>query len=250
MTHSINKAAAAATVFVLFAAVPALAADGDEGASAIAPCIELAYETRASAWLCTPAGLTVFTNDEQGGMTSEFTAVEPAVPALWESSEPSVLYDDYDGWCENGSVCHREISFYIEETKGNAAYGNAAGVIGTFDVILRTSLNGRQPQFRISLIWDQGPTLHFGGVAASCFEVVDNWPDSHCGTEGAGAPTIGPGGWRWNSDTLFGNRLNDNSDYYGAVNGDFRAEGYNIPFAIGQLESTRFFCAPNTNCRF
>jgi len=36
----------------------------------------------------------------------------------------------YDTWCECGTVCHREISAYIEETKRNAAYGNQDGAIG------------------------------------------------------------------------------------------------------------------------
>jgi hypothetical protein len=102
----------------------------------------------------------------------------------------------------------------------------------------------------ITLIWDSGPTLNFQGVVADCFEVVDNWPDSDCGTHWGGAPTIGPSGWRWDSGTLYGNRLDDVSSYYGAVNGSFRASGYSQTFYLGQLEGARFFCPANSRCRF
>jgi hypothetical protein len=99
--------------------------------------------------VCTPAGLTFLTRDANGRLTRAFTAVEPAVPARMERGTVGVLADDYDSWCENGSICTRNVTLFISETKGNAAYGDLTGVIGTFDVVLRTNLNGRQGQWKL-----------------------------------------------------------------------------------------------------
>lgn len=65
-------------------------------------------------------------------------------------------------------MCTRKITDYVSETKGNAAYGDADGVIGSFDVVLRTNLNGRQPQWVGSLIKDSGPPIDFINVFINC----------------------------------------------------------------------------------
>jgi hypothetical protein len=86
---------------------------------------------------------------------------------------------------------------------------------------------------------------------ANRYEVIDIWPDAHCGDHYAGAPRIGPAGWRWDSGTLYGNRLVNASNYYGAVKGAFNADGHQQGFVMGQLESSRFACKPKTaNCKF
>jgi hypothetical protein len=156
------------------------------------------------------------------------------------------IFDDYDTWCENGSICHRTVSNYIGETKGNATYGNSNGVIGTFDVVLRTNLNGRQAQWKVSLIRDTGPSLQFFNVQVNCWEEINLLPDNSCVVHGAGAPFVSG---RWNSSTLFGNRLANSNEYYGAVNGGFTPSGYPA-YPLGTLEGAYFNCYGNDNCYY
>ena len=115
-------------------------------------CIHAATARQLAQWVC--LGGTLQYTDLVAGRQSQ-----PAIRTEQIASDPVMLEDppppangavaptdDYDTWCEFGSVCHRAISDYIAETKGNAGYGNSRGAIGSFDVILRTNLNGRQPQ--------------------------------------------------------------------------------------------------------
>ncbi|MET9228508.1 hypothetical protein [Lentzea sp. NPDC003310] len=223
---------------LLSAELPATAAPADQTTAALAPCVDAAKRSGAAAWTCTAAGLTV----EVDGVRA-FTPIAPAVPARVEEAR---VLDDYDGWCENGSVCHRVINDYIAETKGNAAYGNQEGVIGTFDVVLRTVLNGRQAQWRVALIRDSGPLLQFTSVQVTCWEEVNLLPDNSCGVHGAGAPTVQG---RWDSNTLYGNKLASSNEYYGAVNGEFTPAGH-PGFTMGTLEGEYFNCYGEDNCYY
>jgi hypothetical protein len=216
----------------------------DETSRTLARCIDAALSSKAESWTCTPAGLTITDN---AGKQS-FSPVEPSV-APTTVSGGVVVMDDYDGWCENGSICHRVISSYIAETKGNAAYGNQNGVIGTFDVVMRINLNGRQAQTKVTLIWDSGPGIKFNEVWANCWEEINLFPDTNCGNHYAGAPSIGPGNWRYDSGTLYGNRLNNSNEYYMAVSGRFTPSGY-PQYVMGVLESKYFNCYGNDNCYF
>ncbi|NLU80620.1 hypothetical protein HCA58_20060 [Micromonospora sp. HNM0581] len=66
-----------------------------------------------------------------------------------------------------------DASRYIGETKGNATYGDSNGVVGSFDVIIRNSLQGRRGRWTVSLIWDYGPSLTFSDSWINCYEVID-----------------------------------------------------------------------------
>ncbi|MFS8095780.1 hypothetical protein LFM09_01455 [Lentzea alba] len=215
----------------------------DGTSQVLAGCIEAALKSQAESWTCTPAGLTVAGNSGK----QSFTPISPGVAPSVESGGVTAL-DDYDSWCEFGSVCHREINDYAAETKGNAAYGNQNGVIGTFDVVMRINLNGRQAQTKITLIWDSGPAIQFNEVWGNCWEEINNWPDTNCGNHYAGAPVIGPVGWRWNSGTLYGNRLDNSNEYYMAVSGRFTPSGHPL-YVMGVLESLYFHCYGSLNDR-
>jgi hypothetical protein len=211
--------------------------------AALEPCVEAAKKTGATAWTCTPTGLTI-AMDAAGNPSGAFTPIAAAVPARVEG--PVGTLDDYDTWCENGSICHRTIGDYTGETKGNAAYGNSQGVIGTFDVVLRTNLNGRQAQWKVTLIRDSGPTLQFSNVRVNCWEEIAAWPDNSCGTHTAGSPFVSG---RWNSGLVYGNRLANSNEYYGAINGSFTPTG-RPAYTMGTLESRYFNCYGTGNCYF
>lgn len=103
----------------------------------------------------------------------------------------------HDGWCENGSVCRTEISDYVAHAKGNAAYGDKDGVIGTFDVNLRVNLNGRSPRVQTWFDYDSGPRAVFSETRIQVIEdqggpnPVARWSYVD-GKDGNGKFAIGP----------------------------------------------------------
>jgi len=134
---------------------------------------------------------------------------------------------NFDTYCEHTAICTRYRSAYISWTKANASYGNSSGGIGSFDIVLRTNLNGRQMRWRTEFWHDSGPALRFENVFIYCRE--DNTgPDSNCGSHGAdggdGDFYIGTGSYR--SGFINGNRLNDSNDYYATISGYFFPSGY------------------------
>lgn len=156
-------AVVAALALSLVGAGPAAAQEPaklDRVAEIFAPCIKLAAESKAPAWTCTAAGLTVTRRDANGKATQSLT---PVAPLTSGTGSASALADDYDSWCEDQAVCHRNPfgDKFLEETKGNAAYGNGPTLIGSFDIVIRTNLNGRQAQWRETFIWDSGPGVSF-----------------------------------------------------------------------------------------
>ncbi|MEW2382688.1 hypothetical protein AB0873_11470 [Micromonospora sp. NPDC047707] len=235
---------------------PAAAGQGEkntyDGAQKVlAPCIALAMQQKSPEWICTSAGLTSTRRDAQGNPTTTFTPV--AATTAPASGPVAVLADDYDTWCESSGTCHRiiDVQRYIGETKGNATYGDRSGVIGSYDVIIRNSLQGRRGRWTVSLIWDYGPSLTFSDSWINCYEVIDNWPDANCGDHALYPGRISGTNWRWNSPTLYGNFLVNPKPYYAAFNTDFTPGGYSAR-TLPALETARFKCYGSTAdpCKF
>lgn len=213
----------------------------------LADCVAAAVERQLLNWTCV-GGTLNFEADgaSQGGVEPGIRTEEISPPKTQDvPSDWDLKSDDYDTWCENGSVCTRKIGNYVSETKGNAAWGTNQGVKGTFDNIMRTGFSGRQPQYNVSLIWDSGPSLTFSQLFINCRE--DQFPiDSNCGVfdpapDGA---RIGISGFRFNSKRIFGNRLNDVNPYYGTLSGYFIPDGY-PEYVMGTLRSGTYFCGIN-----
>lgn len=239
---------------------PKTTATQKDGSTVVfAPCIAQAVAEKANHWLCDSSGLSVIGTDSAGrSAVIAHTAIAPAIiqSAQTEAASASLTTgDDYDYWCETSGVCSRDISPYISETKGNATYGNANGVIGTFDVIIRTNLSYRTPNWKESLIWDGGPAVTFSELWIDCYENVDYWWDNNCGVfspfSGGAYPVISGalGAWRWNSSTIYGNYLNNDSTYYALTNGRFYPSGYD-QFLMESLSTDRYNCPHNSACTF
>ncbi|WP_253776997.1 hypothetical protein [Goodfellowiella coeruleoviolacea] len=216
----------------------------DQTSQVLRPCIDTALRIDAPNWVCTPSGLTIQNTSGVG-----FVPIAPTVAPSTERT-PGITQDDHDNWCETGSACHRIVSNYTQETKGNVAYGNQDGLIGTYDVILRTDLVGRQAQWRQSLILDTGPAIQFNEVWVNCWEETTMTPGINCGNHYAGAPVVNGVSPYFNSQLLFGNRLNNSDEYYGAVTARFTPSGYS-QYVMGMVETPRFNCYGSTdNCYF
>ena len=117
--------------------------------------------------------------------------------------------------------------------------------------MIRTSLNGRQANWNVSVIWDGGPNIYFSNLNINCRE-DQTGPDPNCGVFRAigNGNYIGPGRIRVNSGTIYGNRLSDADPYHADLGGYFTPDGY-PRFTFGTLTSARWNCPSGTgNCTF
>lgn len=152
--------------------------------------------------------------------------------------------------CYWQGCCRLKISSYIHETKGNAAYGNQNGVIGSYDAIVRTSMNGRQHRWTVTLIHDSGPSLGFSYAKMRCWQDRDWWTsDLHCGDKGVGSPSVSRYSRTWTSSLIYGNRLVNSDDYYAQFLTNFTPYGYPT-YTAGPLRTAHVNCYGNDNCYF
>lgn len=204
-------------------------------------CSEIALSRKLPEWSCMGSRLTT----PQG---TEKLNVEPRAPLPTPQPEiqPRDLPDpdDYDNWCETGTVCSRTPSAYVSETKANIAFGDDEGVQGTWDLIIRNNLNGRAGRWTVTYIWDSGLSNYFIRTDLNCFEVVPGpYPDSRCGIHYAGAPlTISPTNRTASYGPIYGTRLEDAGTYYAAMNGQNHPIGVDYVVTIPTLETKRFVC--------
>ncbi|WP_415855214.1 hypothetical protein [Sinomonas sp. G460-2] len=196
---------------------------------------------KVQQWVCNAEGLTI--NRDSAGRSSEQFIPKKSTDygAARQPSKVTAMADDLDSWCEFGTVCHRKINSYVSETKGNAAYGNQSGVIGNYDAIIRTNLNGRQAQWRVTLIWDNGPRLSFSSSQVQCVE--HGWIPVICGNHGLPNVTLTTYSptWRHDHGVIYGNYLRNSNNYHGAFQTVFTPSGYPTYWA-GNLATETFNC--------
>lgn len=228
-------AAAAAVVALLLSSAPAAAAP-PENLPARAPleaCIAAATAKKLESWSCLGGQLTYLAPradaEHPARYVTERVADDPQTVEAAANIGTMAVGDDYDTWCEFGTTCTRRISAYISETKGNAAYGDQNGVIGTFDVIIRNSLNGRQARWTVSWIHETGPRISISGANVHCTQVGAFF--SSCGTHAAdnGDASIAIGLGRFNGPLIYGNRLVQSAQYTGEVRGWVVPSGHAYP---------------------
>ena len=92
--------------------------------------------------------------------------------------------------------------------------------------MIRTSLNGRQANWNVSVIWDGGPNIYFSNFDINCRE-DQTGPDPNCGVFHAigNGNYVGLGRIRVNSGTIYGNRLSDADPYHADLGGYFTPVG-------------------------
>jgi hypothetical protein len=210
------------------------------------PCVDEAATTRAQQWVCVGDTLLVL-KDATGKSVNTTTqvAAQPSTgaPAPQVSATPprpgAVAADDYDTWCETGTICTRQISYYVSETKGNAAYGNQNGVIGNYDAIIRTNLNGLSAQWRVTIIHDSGPMLSFSSSRVQCTE--DSFFPQVCGVHNLPNISVSSSAWRYDFATIYGNKLVNSDAYHGAFLTNFTPTGY-PRYTAGVLSTQQFTC--------
>ncbi|WP_306371617.1 hypothetical protein [Nocardiopsis sp. CC223A] len=219
---------------------------------ALDACIEEAQSRELDSWLClggrltTPdgSGITPDETEESGPPAETIEQDEVAVSPLTNSG---LAADDYDAWCENASICHRRVTAYVDETKGNAAYGNANGVHGRFDLVIRTRMNGRSPNWSTAFIWEDGPMLSFHQARVQCREEEPLFPDTDCGMFmvdmelGEFEIFAGAANYRRDFGPIRSNYLEDASLYYANVEAYVWVEGIG-PMGMPTLTTRKFEC--------
>ncbi|MCO1339385.1 hypothetical protein BJH93_10855 [Kocuria polaris] len=159
---------------------------------------------------------------------------------LSKIAQPAKGGDHYDTWCETGTICKRKISSYIYDVKGNGAYGNEKGAIGSYDVIVRTNLNGRQATWTVTRIWDSGPSLKFTSSYQRCWEQRAALSPRSCGAHSLTGVTLSSGTYR-NVKKIKGNYLKNSNNYKGIFSTKFTPKGYST-YTASNLDTGTFNC--------
>ncbi|WP_410792890.1 hypothetical protein [Kribbella sp. C-35] len=226
--------------------------------SAQRACIAEATRLAPVAWTCMAGVLTAEirtagrTRTEVKQFGSGQVQMTPP-PARTTADDFGILADDYDSWCEGGTVCGRKITDYIAEVKGNGAYGVNTTVVGRIDFVVRQAFNGPYPRWRGLLIWDSGPTVRPNLFWADC-RINRSGPDGFCGNVELDFSNITSTSWRsWAPSSTGYNqlstRLSNNTTYHDDLHGSFKADGYSQTFGLGTIHTGRWRqCGPN--CKY
>jgi len=222
--------------------------DHSHRAPAATDCVDEALAAHYEAWLCIGNQLSL---PGQG----ERWVIRLPLPRATDEGGVRGRGDSYDTWCETGSICRRELTPYIHETKGNAAYGDEDGVIGTFDQILKVNLNGRSPRLQGIWDWDSGPSVEFTGMRITCREEQFG-PNPNCGSHAPdhnrnGAFTISSSDRRDTGRVINNEPVEDDGDYYAEITGYFTPNSY-PRYVLGGLKSRLWECRRSwsPDCRF
>jgi hypothetical protein len=243
----INKRGAALLTAVLLLtgmATPAHAAPP----TPLDKCIDTADAGNYQEWVCLDGKLHV-QKDAHGKPANLTLDTAPQGASLFVL--PMKGGDDWDVWCEKGSVCNNNVNAYYSKTKGNAAYGNTDGVVGTFDIIIETRLSGRAPRWTLVLNWDSGPTIYFTDPYIQCLHPRFLQSPSACGQYGTTTdPYISSYTYRW-SKTFYRAPFTTgvSGDYYGEYRAKFHVAG-GPTLWLSPLRANSFYCPASGTCKF
>jgi len=211
-------------------------------------CITAADTGNYQEWACLDGKLHV-QKDARGKSTDLTLDTVPKGASLF--ALPTKGGDDWDVWCEKGSVCSNNVNAYYSKTKGNVAFGNTDGVLGTFDIIIETRLSGRGARWTLVLNWDSGRTVYFIDPYIQCLHPRFLQSPSACGQYGTTSdPFISSASYRW-SMTRYKPPFTTgvSGDYYGEYRAKFRVAGGPTLY-LSPLRTNSFYCPTINPCKF
>lgn len=220
-------------------------------------CISAAKRTQSQAWTCVGGALTAQVIGAKGAnqlLVKQFGSGAAEMTPAPAAGTAGILADDYDSWCETGSVCGRKISDYTAEVKGNGVYGVGSQVVGRLDIVYRQTFNGYRPRWRGLLIWDSGPTVRPRPFYAYC-RINRTGTDGFCGNITFSFAAISSTSWRaWSPSStgfhqLGGNPLVNGTEYHDDLYGSFTADGYSQIFYAATIHTGRWRQC-NPNCKY
>lgn len=192
-------------ILVLGLITPARAAPADR--SPLESCVAAATAAKHRQWTCVGGELLIEV-DPHGNRVERIERIAPeqtdqAVVEETSEDDWSVLHiagsaesktalttysagvvptkggETDDTWCESGTICTTRLSAYASKTKGNAAYGNERGAIGSYDAVIYESntLYGNKlvnaadyyGQFRTDFVPTGYPVYHAGALHGQLF---------------------------------------------------------------------------------
>lgn len=216
------------------------------------PCIDAAIAADYEHWLCVGDVLSYQDSTQSKWVRQRIKSGSTSTAP----SQRSGTGEYYDTWCENGSICRRNVTDYIHETKGNAAYGDSDGVIGTFDQILKVNLNGRSQRLQGIWYWDSGPAVEFTGMRIQCREEQFG-PNPNCGSYAPdnnqnGAFTVSRSDVKDTGRVINGEPVEDDGEYYAEITGYFNPAGDFPRTPLAGLKSSLWQCSRNwsPDCKF
>lgn len=141
-------------------------------------------------------------------------------------------------------------SSYTAQTTKSATYGIGSSAIGTFQVKLKTSLNGRSARWQVIVTKTSGPKFTLRRLFINCREEQPG-PDSNCGVHAAdnGNGVVQAGPSAWTGPWVQGNYLSDSNPYHADLAGYVEPSGYSASIAMENLRSDTFYCWGNQNDR-
>lgn len=242
--------ACVAGLTVLTPAAGAVAATGPAGAAdPTQVCVDTAAELGSTSWSC--MGSTFYDTSPGADQAPVNMPGATTTRVAGDGNQVRIPSDPDDTVCENVSTCFIRTSDFISTVKGNAAYGDSTGAIGSFDVILKVNLNGRSPRYEMKFIQDTGPALTIETPQVQCTDTNGSNPfDSDCGLTVGNGFTIGPDPFDTGTTGLIDTPpLADEGPYFGTLFARFTPAGF-APMTIATLDSEQWFCPTDGICSF
>lgn len=216
-------------------------------------CVDAATDRSLDVWTCMGGTLSYFGESESGDVTTVNETVAPneviSTSSTRNSVAPMAAFDGDDTWCEGGStVCTSITNNYAGKAKGNVVWGNSNGVNGSFDLVLRTNLNGRQSQAQAKIFRDSGADLRFTNLSIECSHAGNAFG---CGSSFAdredGLVNVTTS---WSGPIVFGNRLNQSGTYNDKLTGRVTPTGAPV-LPLPTLSGPQFKCPSGSGrCAF
>lgn len=246
-----------ALAFTLGSLVPASGAQPT--GSAQGDCVDVALERALDAWSClggqlsyerVEAGGDSVTVREQITMTSAVTdrTISGAQSSAGTVAPLATPNGSDDWWCESGQPICTTKNDYQSKTKGNVAYGNSSGVVGTYDIVISSNLNGRSSKATVQLYRDSGPSLTFSDLRIVCDHVGNAFG---CGSKyadkGDGRVYVSK---KWIGPEVSGNKLAQTGRYNDRVTGKVTPAGAPV-LIMPSLAGAKFDCKSGSElCTF
>lgn len=196
-------------------------------------CENLVGQLQPHNWACV-SGVMTYENAQDGSSGT----IEYYEPQTFTQMPKSRTADDLDTWCEPAGICQRQRTIYSEETKANAAYGDSSGARGSFDIVIRTSLNGRSQRWFYTIISDTGPAV----TVTPLITCIEEWfVFVNCGDYSLQPVRVGT---RHDWAVVNGAPLNSDDKYHSDYSGGIVTPGgFAVP--ISPIHSRYWVCPPN-----
>jgi hypothetical protein len=215
-------------------------------------CTETAGTVGADQWVCAGSELQYAVRNGDGQVETRTTELINRAAPTRPSGDRRAADPGNGATCEPNGVCYWfHDNGYIAEAKRNVHYYFNGNTIGSFDLHLRNSFNGRQPRWKLKTQIDRGGPVRFD-FTIDCIDHNDsgdiNLRDSSCGSYERHSPTVRSS---WQSQLVRGDRLRDHGNYHDLLTTYFEPEGFEGIYSEPvPLRGPTWHCPRSGNCYY